>query len=52
MNRNLITFALCLTVLLVGTYLGFYGTSTFYKGRIADEKFITKKYETIQKEKG
>ena len=52
MNRSLIIFALCLTVLLIGTYLGFYGTSTFYKGQIADEKFITKKYEAIQKEKG
>ncbi|MGN1273132.1 MAG: efflux RND transporter periplasmic adaptor subunit, partial [Thermoguttaceae bacterium] len=52
MNRSLIIFALCLTVLLVGTFLGFYGTSTFYKGQIADEKFITKKYEAIQKEKG
>ena len=52
MNKKLITFALCLTVLLVGTFLGFYGTSTFYKGKIADEKFITKKYENIQMEKG
>lgn len=52
MNKNLLVFALCLTVLLAGTFLGFYGTSTFYQTKISDEKFITKEFEEIQKVKG
>jgi len=51
MNKNLIVFSLCLTVLLLGAFLGFYGTSTFYQGRINDEKFITGRYEEVKKEK-
>ncbi len=41
-----------LTVLFAGGFLGFYGTTVFYKARIADEKFITNEYEELQKAKG
>ncbi|MDO4426028.1 MAG: efflux RND transporter periplasmic adaptor subunit [Planctomycetia bacterium] len=51
MNKNLIIFALCLTVLLAGTFLGFYGTSVFYQSKIDDEKFITKCYEKVKQGK-
>lgn len=51
MNKTLIIFALCLTVLLLGTFLGFYGTATFYQSKISDEKFITKRYEEVKQDK-
>ncbi|MDO4629839.1 MAG: efflux RND transporter periplasmic adaptor subunit [Planctomycetia bacterium] len=52
MNKNLLIFTLCLTVLLVGGLSGFYGTSIFYKSKIADEKFITAQYEEFKKAAG
>ncbi|MDO4570817.1 MAG: efflux RND transporter periplasmic adaptor subunit [Planctomycetia bacterium] len=42
-------FSIGLTALLCGSFLGFFGTNSFYKKNLADEKFVSQVYESFKK---